>query len=285
MATFYNQATLSYNGNTTNSNITTGELIEVLSATKTAVSDRYNGNDTVTFVISIVNAGTTPYTGVTVTDNLGAYTFGTGSLVPLTYVPGTMYYYVNGVLQTTLPTITATSSLVISGITVPASGNVTLVFETRVNQYAPLGVEDSIVNQATITAQGLSAPILVTAAIYPNTEPYLTISKSVSPSSVTENGQLTYTFVIQNAGNTQADVADNVVVTDTFNPILDNISVTFNGTAWTEPANYTYDESTGAFATVAGQITVPAASYTQDAQTGVWTVDPGVSVLTVTGTV
>ena len=37
--------------------------------------------------------------------------------------------------------------------------------------------------------------------------------------------------------------------------------------------------------TVAGQITVPAATYTQDPTTGVWTITPGVSILTVTGTV
>lgn len=42
MAAFYNQATLSYNGNTTTSNITTGEILEVLSATKTALRDTYN---------------------------------------------------------------------------------------------------------------------------------------------------------------------------------------------------------------------------------------------------
>ena len=35
MATFTNQATLSYSGGTTTSNITTGELVEILSATKT----------------------------------------------------------------------------------------------------------------------------------------------------------------------------------------------------------------------------------------------------------
>ena len=34
MATFTNQATLTYNGNVITSNIATGEIIEVLSATK-----------------------------------------------------------------------------------------------------------------------------------------------------------------------------------------------------------------------------------------------------------
>jgi len=113
----------------------------------------------------------------------------------------------------------------------------------------------------------------------------LTISKSLSPTTVAENGQLTYTFVIQNSGNTAATAEDNVVVTDTFDPILNPITVTFNGEVWTEGVEYTYDETTGEFATIPGQITVPAATYTQDEETGVWITNPGVAVLTVTGTV
>ena len=72
---------------------------------------------------------------------------------------------------------------------------------------------------------------------------------------------------------------------DTFDPLLSDLVVSFNGAAWTEPANYTYNDATGEFATVAGQITVPAATYTQDPDTGVQIVTPGVSTLTVTGTI
>ena len=38
MATFTNQATLSYQGGQTSSNITTGQLLESLAVTKTAVN-------------------------------------------------------------------------------------------------------------------------------------------------------------------------------------------------------------------------------------------------------
>ena len=48
---------------------------------------------------------------------------------------------------------------------------------------------------------------------------------------------------------------------------------------------YSYDETTGVFATTAGAITVPAATYTQNAQTGEWTIVPGTSTLVVSGTV
>ena len=112
----------------------------------------------------------------------------------------------------------------------------------------------------------------------------LTISKALSPTTVTENGQITYTFVISNTGNTEATATGNVVVTDTFAPILRNIAVTYNGTAWTEGTNYTYNAATGVFTTLAGQITVPAATFTQNTD-GTFTVTPGTATLVITGTV
>ena len=64
-----------------------------------------------------------------------------------------------------------------------------------------------------------------------------------------------------------------------------NITVTFNGTTWVEGVNYTYNETTGEFASIGGQITVPAAAFTRDTTTGALIVNPGVSTLTVTGTI
>ncbi len=63
MATFINQATLSYNGGSTNSNIITGEIVDVLTASKTAVVDTYRTPDKITYVVSLVNTGTTALTG------------------------------------------------------------------------------------------------------------------------------------------------------------------------------------------------------------------------------
>lgn len=47
MAQFTNQATLSYGDTVTASNIAFGEILEVLSATKTAVNGVYGQNDTI----------------------------------------------------------------------------------------------------------------------------------------------------------------------------------------------------------------------------------------------
>jgi len=283
MAQFTNQAQLTYNNFVTNSNIAVGEILEVLSATKTAVQDTYGRDDRVTYLVSIVNSGTTAQSQLTLTDNLGSYTFGTTTLVPLTYVEDTVKYYVNGVLQPT-PPIIAGPPLVISNITIPAGGNVLIAYEAQTNQYAPVATGASIVNRVTISGTCIS-DITVEETVMAESEPLLSITKSVSPVPVTENGVLTYTFVIQNTGNTPATVADAAVITDTFDPILTNLAVTFNGTTWTEGTNYTYNVITGLFATLPGQITVPAATYTQDPVTGVWTTNPGVSTLVVSGVV
>lgn len=281
MATFYNQATLSYNGNVTSSNITTGELLEVLSASKTAVDDEYWLNDENTYVISILNSGTMPYTDITVTDDLGRYAYGTGYLVPLTYAEDSVLYYVNGVLQAA-PSVVSVSPLTFTGINVPAGGNATIVYAARANSYAPLGQGGQITNTVTVTSGAGSAA--AEATVTARNEAELTISKSLSPTVISENGRITYTFVIQNYGNTAVNATDDAVITDTFDPILSALDVNFNGTAWTAGVNYSYNAATGLFATAPNQITVPAAEYVQDA-TGAWAINPGVSILTVTGTV
>lgn len=283
MATFYNQATLSFNGRLTNSNITTGELIDALGATKTAISSTYGINDSVVYVINILNSGSAPITALSVTDNLGAYTVGNNTIYPLDYVDGSIRYFVNGTLEPA-PTVTVGPPLVISGITVPAGGNVSLIYEAETNEFTPLSDGSTITNTATISGACID-PITVSATVTAANDTSLTIAKAISPAVVTDNGELTYTFVILNTGNTPAVATDDVIVTDTFNPIINPITVTYNGAAWAEGTNYTYSETTGEFATLPGQITVPAATYTQDPATGVITLTPGVAVITVTGTI
>ena len=167
---------MSYNGNTTTSNITTGELVEVLSATKTAVQTEYQQDDTLTYVVNILNSGNTTMTGVTISDNLGAYTLNTLTLVPMDYVVGTVRYYVGGVLQPT-PTVTAGPPLTISGLSVPAKGNVTVIYQAKTNDYAPLAQESSIC-PATINANNIANPITASATVNAYSEPVLRISKS-----------------------------------------------------------------------------------------------------------
>ena len=281
MAIFTNQAQLTYRDTVTNSNVAVGEVLDVLSVTKTAVSNIYGANDTVTYIISIINTGNVPFTGLTVTDNLGAYAFDTSTLVPLVYTDGSIKYYTNGVLQPT-PTVTSVGDLAISGITVPANGNATLVYEASTNEFAPLVTGSTITNNVTVSGGGIN-PITDNETISVISAPNLSITKSISPTPVNDNGTVTYTFLIQNTGNAPVIATDNAFITDVFNPMLTNVSASFNGTLWVEGTEYNYNETTGLFETVPGSIIVPEATFTQDPVTGVISITPGTSTLVVTG--
>ncbi len=282
MATFTNQATLSYNGNTVNSNTVTGNIVEVLAVTKTALNNTYSQNEDVTYVVSLTNSGTLPLTGVTVTDNLGEYDDAGTPRVPLEYITGSAIYYQNGVLQNTL--VVTETPLTFSGITIPVGGNAIIIYQTRPNEFAPLDVQGSITNEVSATAAGITTPATDTATITTVDEPVLSITKLLTPVNVTENGEITYTFTIQNTGNTEATTTDNVQILDTFDPILSGITVAVNGTT-IPAANYSYNAATGELSTNPGVITVPAATFEQDPTTGVITTTPGVTTVTVTGTV
>lgn len=283
MAQFTNQAQLSYNNETVTSNVVVGQLREVLSATKTAVNSSYRTGETVTYAVNLINSGTTAVTGLNLTDDLGAYSPETGTTyVPLTYVDGTVRYFINGVQQPA-PTVTAGNSLVLAGITVPAGGNTTILYDALVNGYANPTATGSLTNTVTVTGGGIT-PLTATATLPSDVRPGLSITKSISPVPVVENGTLTYTFLIENTGSTAADGTGNLTVTDTFQPTLQGITVTLNGTTLTEGTDYTYNETTGVFATVPGRITVPAATFAQGTD-GVWVTTPGTATLTVSGTI
>ena len=284
MAIFSNQATLTYNGNTTNSNIAYGEILDVLTATKTAVEGTYTPGTLVTYVVTLRNTGASTLSNLTVTDDLGGYAFGGGTVYPLTYEAGSATLFIDGVLQAA-PAVTAGPPLVVTGLSIPGGSDAVLVYQARANEFADPAAGGTINNTVTVTGDGLNAPITATETVTAASAPMLTISKSISPAQVVDNDRVTYTFVIQNSGNEAVVATDNAAISDTFDPILSALSVTFDGATWTQGVQYNYNQATGLFTTVPGQIVVPAATYTQDPVTGAYTVTPGIATLTVTGTI
>jgi uncharacterized repeat protein (TIGR01451 family) len=256
----------------------------VLVATKTAVEGSYTPGQLVTYVVTLRNTGNAALTGLVVTDDLGGYDFNGTTVYPLTYEDGSVALFTNGVPQAA-PTVTPGPPLVFTDITVPVGGDVVLVYQAQANAYANPAVGGTIDNTVVITGDGLNAPITATETVNVDVAPVLAISKSITPAQVVDNDRVTYTFIIQNSGNQAVVATDNAAITDTFDPILTALTVTFNGVVWAQGVQYNYNETTGLFTTVLGQILVPAATYGQDPITGVYTVTPGIATLVVTGTI
>ena len=280
MATLYNQATLSFAGGSIQSNITSAELLETLSITKTAVSGSYSPGDRIVYQISIVNSDASPVTGLSLSDDLGAYSYQAQTLYPLSYVADSVLLFVDGVQQPA-PAVTAGPPLTISDLAVPAEGSISLLYEAEVTAYAPLGADAQITNTASLSGAAVAETLTASAAISADQEPRLSITKAVSPETVSADTPIEYSFVLQNLGG-EAGADAQLVVSDSFDPALQNLSVATDSTPMPKTA-YSYDESTGLFATGAGQLTVPAASFTQNAD-GSWSATPGVTTLYVSGT-
>lgn len=282
MAFFTNRATLTYNDRTVTSNTVRGELLDQLSVTKNTATETYCIGDYVTYVIALRSCGC-PESGLTLIDDLGAYPFGTDTLVPLTYQEGSLLYYQDGVLQPT-PFISSQSPLTVTGLSVPAGGNAMLIYTVQVNEFAP---PDGIVtNTVAVTGCGLVNEVTDTASIAGDCAASLSIVKGICPAVICDSGTVTYTFTIYNSGNTAVTAEDAVVVEDVFDPVLSNLTVTINGVSRTGDATaYTYNAATGVFATLPGVVTVPAATYTQDPTTGAYTITPGETQIVITGTI
>jgi len=281
MATFTNRATLTYSGGTTISNTVTGTVNETLSLTKTALVDRYSSTSRLVYILTLVNSGVA-LNDLTLTDDLGAYTVNGATVYPLAFREGSIAYFVDGVLQSA-PTVTAGPPLTISGISLPAGGDATIVYEADITEFAPLAEGSTVTNTVTVGGT-VSDTVTASETVTAEAAPDLSIIKSLSPVQVGEDGAITYTFIIENSGNTEAVATDDVVVSDIFDPILAITSVTLDGAPLEEGTGYTYDEATGSFATVQSVITVPAATFEQNGD-GSFTVIPGRTVLTVSGTI
>jgi len=281
--TITNQARLNYRYNDQSasvlSNIATATLNDPLTADKNSVESTYRPGDELTFAVSFVNSGAGALTDIIVSDDLGTYSFGNTQLTPLDFTPPAIYY-VNGAYAGTLSYTTAADNVKFALPSVAAGANVVIIYKGLVNENAPLEVGALITNTVTITAEGITSQVTASNTVTAEEYADVRITKSMTPSNIIDGSPITYEFNIFNYGNTEAT---NIVLTDQFDPAPSNITVQINGDT-IDSDEYTY--AGGLLTLPAGggaALSLPAAVYARDPESGEITVVPSTLNITVTG--
>ena len=287
MPSIENFATVSYtSGGITETRVSNIAEISVESAigfTKTSLGNTYNDNSVLTYILTVTNSSGSDITGSTITDNLGTYVFGSTELTPLEYVAPAVLLINGQDVSTQLGVDTTTvGSLIFTIPTIPAGTTANIIYKAQVNDYAPLAIDSTIVNTSTFESNSECADTTASATVSVANIANISIIKQMCPNPVICGDTITYTIKIYNYGNT---AAENVVLTDDFNPAPANITVSRDGVLLLG-TDYTYVDGTLTVPSAgATPVTVPAATFVQDPVTGIVSITPGVVEYTITGTI
>lgn len=287
MPSIENFATVSYtSGGITETRVSNIAEISVESAigfTKTSLGNTYNDNSVLTYILTVTNSSGSDITGSTITDNLGTYVFGSTELTPLEYVaPAVLLINGQDVSAQLGVDTTTVGSLIFTIPTIPAGTTANIIYKAQVNDYAPLAIDSTIVNTSTFESNSECADTTASATVSVANIANISIIKQMCPNPVICGDTITYTIKIYNYGNT---AAENVVLTDDFNPAPANITVSRDGVLLLG-TDYTYVDGTLTVPSAgATPVTVPAATFVQDPVTGIVSITPGVVEYTITGTI
>lgn len=281
-----NQASIAYKYNnqsaTAVSNIASAVLNDTLGVEKVSLENVYRLGDEITYVITVTNDGSSALTNVSVTDDLGAYTVGTQTVTPLAYT-GPAILFIDGVYNGNITPAVAADGISFNIAALSAGSVAQIIYKATVNNFAPLGAGAQVTNTVTVTANGINAPVSDSNTITVGDYADVTVTKSMTPSDIVDGDVLTYTFVINNYGNTEAT---DIVLTDAFDPAPENITVQINGAA-VPATDYSYVNGVLTLPTTPGstELSLPPATIMQDPVTGEVTVTPSSLTVTVIGAI
>lgn len=287
MPTIENFATVSYTSSgiseTKTSNVAEVELESSVGFTKSTVGQTYTEGSTVTYILTISNTSESALTNVSVTDDLGSIACEENEITPLTFNAEAVLL-INGEDRTELLGVDSSlpQRVIFTIDSLPSNSVANIIYTVTVNEYAPLEAESFIENTAELTSDSACADSVASATINVLEAANVSVFKQMCPNPVVCGGTITYTIRIYNYGNVEAE---NVVLSDTFNPAPTNITVSRDGTVLIG-TDYTYIDGTLRVpATDSVNITVPAATFVRDPETCIVSVEPGVVEYVIRGTI
>ncbi len=281
-----NRATVNYNSGTATavafSNTTSTVLNGSLSINKSSLSESYRIGQELTYIITVSNNRSQIAQNVTVIDDLGTVTEDQNDITPLSYI-GTAQLFINGIFVSDLDALVGSDSVIFEIESIPAGGTAQIIYRARVNEFACFTVGAAITNTACAEfVCNCPCEETVCDSFTIPVEEYadLRVTKSVCPNPVTCGERLNYVIDISNYGNIDAD---EVVITDVFNPALEDITVTLNGEILAEN-RFRYVGGVLTISRATGSdITVPASVCSRDEETCEINIIPGKATVSVSG--
>lgn len=284
----YNTASLSFECGSqkgfVSSNIAVTTMQEAVSVSKTALSDSYFQLSEIPFIIEVTNNGFEEIKNLTVQDDLGSYTLNQNicgsKFTPLTYI-GPSLLYIAGKFHSNLTPTTLQNKIEFKIESIPAKSTALIIYKTITNEFSPLALDSEITNTVTVTSESLSNIKEASSTVKVRNSADIKIIKNMSPNPVLAGEKITYSFSLYNYGNTDAT---NVVLTDTLSPSPANISAKLDSNdLQTMHFSYIDGNLTIPSANSDLNISIPAAKFIQNNITGLISVKPGITTITVSG--
>lgn len=264
------------------SNTAVTTLRETVSMSKISLGSSYFLDDNVFYTIAVNNDNNSEITNVRVTDDLGSY-FADCSITPFTPLTysGPANLYIGGVFCSEVEPEVYVNKIMFNISSIPACSNALITYKVSVNDRAPLICGSHITNAATLCFENLLDPITASNTLTVAKTADVRIIKHMCPDPVIRGEKITYSFFLYNYGNTEAV---NVVFTDTFSPAPSNITVSVDSEN-IYPTEYSYINGTLTIPAYCSDssLCIPAASFCQNPITGIVTITPGITAITVVG--
>jgi uncharacterized repeat protein (TIGR01451 family) len=286
MATIENFATVSYTSGgvaaTKTSNIAEVELESSLLFSKMTLRNSYSADTPITYIITATNNSSAAISNITVTDDLATFTEEASEITPLTFIEDSALLLIDGIDSTAQLTVDTTDvgNVIFSFPSLSPNTTANIIYNAVPNEFAPLTAGSCLTNTATLTSTSECGGGTAEATVCVDEQADIQVIKSMSPNPVNCGDTITYTIRILNFGNIPAE---DVVLTDTFNPAPQEIQVYRNGELLIG-TGYTYIDGTLTVPATGGD-TIPAATFTRDENTLSVITTPGVVEYVITGTI
>lgn len=284
---FLNAASLSFEyghqKGFTLSNTANASVQEAITVNKYVLTGSYFLNKEIFYCVSIANNKPTAIKSLKINENLGAYSNSVSSdtkFIPLDY-SGPSFLYINGEFDSQIIPETYSDKIIFKINNFPAYSNILLIYSAKVNNKAPLAKKSSIINTSNITSGEILKPIICSKEVSADEKADIDIVKYMYPNPAMPGELITYNFTVYNYGNIEAT---NIKLNDVLLPAPNNINVSVNSKNLSRK-DYSYISGTLNIPSYDSDfsISIPPAQFLQDSTTGIFSTNPGVINIVVSG--